>query len=214
MSAAASAAAAQQILYRRGQQNQGGAFESRPPTQGESRRWERSGRFSKKVALSPSLIVSWARMASIPCCGGSKLGANGPSFQESCQRCSNAVSWSARQGGVCLLARALVHVCSPEHLLIPPGEPPVLAIALIAQLSAGCLEERTGCCWLPKITRKVRPSQVSTTASTAPEEVAAAAERAEAERVAYEALKAGLWRWSLGTTAACFGAAYAFYSRV
>ena len=55
---------------------------------------------------------------------------------------------------------------------------------------------------------------MSTTASTAPEEVAAAAERAEAERVAYEALKAGLWRWSVGTTAACFGAAFAFYSRV
>ena len=51
MSAAASAAAAQQILFRRGQQQRGGAFESRPPTQGESRRWERSGRFSKKVLL-------------------------------------------------------------------------------------------------------------------------------------------------------------------
>lgn len=52
------------------------------------------------------------------------------------------------------------------------------------------------------------------TASTAPAEVEAQAARAEAERLAYEALKQGLFRWSLGTTAACFAAAYTFYSRV
>ncbi len=51
-------------------------------------------------------------------------------------------------------------------------------------------------------------------ASTAPEEVAAAAARTRAEREAYDALKQALWRWSLATTAACFGAAYAFFSRV
>ena len=57
-------------------------------------------------------------------------------------------------------------------------------------------------------------AQVATTASTAPEEVAAAAARADAEREAYDRLKQGLWRWSLATTAACFGVTYAFYSRV
>ena len=56
--------------------------------------------------------------------------------------------------------------------------------------------------------------QVVSTASTAPDEVAAQAARAEAERIAYEALKQGLFRWSLGTTALCFAAAFTFYSRV
>jgi hypothetical protein len=56
--------------------------------------------------------------------------------------------------------------------------------------------------------------QVVSTASTAPAEVEAQAARAEAERVEYEALKQGLFRWSLGTTVACFAAAYTFYSRV
>lgn len=52
------------------------------------------------------------------------------------------------------------------------------------------------------------------TASTAPEEVEAAAARAEAERLEYEALKQGNARWSLATTVLCFAAAYTFYSRV
>lgn len=56
--------------------------------------------------------------------------------------------------------------------------------------------------------------QVVSTASTAPAEVEAQAARAEAERVEYEALKQGLFRWSLGTTVACSAAAYTFYSRV
>ncbi|EIE19145.1 hypothetical protein COCSUDRAFT_59628 [Coccomyxa subellipsoidea C-169] len=55
--------------------------------------------------------------------------------------------------------------------------------------------------------------KVVSTASTAPDEVAAQAARAEAERIAYEALKQGLFRWSLGTTALCFAAAFTFYSR-
>ncbi len=37
----------QRILYQRGQQ--GGAFERVAPSKGESRRWERSGRFQKRV---------------------------------------------------------------------------------------------------------------------------------------------------------------------
>lgn len=52
------------------------------------------------------------------------------------------------------------------------------------------------------------------TASTAPEEVEAAAARLQAEREEYVAMKQGLFRWSLSTTAMCFAAAYTFYSRV
>lgn len=37
----------QRILYQRGQQ--GGAFERVAPSKGESRRWERSGQFQKRV---------------------------------------------------------------------------------------------------------------------------------------------------------------------
>ena len=37
----------QRILYQQGQQ--GGAFERVAPSKGESRRWERSGRFQKRV---------------------------------------------------------------------------------------------------------------------------------------------------------------------
>ncbi|BDA49541.1 probable ATP synthase protein I at C-terminar half [Coccomyxa sp. Obi] len=55
--------------------------------------------------------------------------------------------------------------------------------------------------------------KVVSTASTAPEEVEAAAARLEAERAEYAAMKQGLFRWSLGTTAVCFAAAYTFYSR-
>ncbi|CAL8464582.1 g4117 [Coccomyxa elongata] len=55
--------------------------------------------------------------------------------------------------------------------------------------------------------------KVVSTASTAPEEVEAAAARLQAEREEYTAMKQGLFRWSLGTTAMCFAAAYTFYSR-
>ena len=67
-SAAASAAEAQQILYRRGQRQQA-EFEERPPSQGEARRWERSGRFSKKVLVS---LHTWTSCPSaqqgVSCC--------------------------------------------------------------------------------------------------------------------------------------------------
>ena len=43
----------QRILYQRGQQ--GGAFERVAPTKGESRRWERSGRFQKRVLTCNTL---------------------------------------------------------------------------------------------------------------------------------------------------------------
>lgn len=43
----------QRILYQRGQQ--GGAFERVAPTKGESRRWERSGRFQKRVLACNTL---------------------------------------------------------------------------------------------------------------------------------------------------------------
>jgi hypothetical protein len=56
--------------------------------------------------------------------------------------------------------------------------------------------------------------QVSTAMSTAPEEVAQREARAAEILRAYEELKQGLWRWALGTTAACFAATYAFYTRV
>ena len=76
VSAAASAAEAQQILYRRGQRRPA-EFEERPPSQGESRRWERSGRFSKRVPSAafvnvvcpnthwPSCCNKFARVCSI-----------------------------------------------------------------------------------------------------------------------------------------------------
>ena len=47
----------QRILYQRGQQ--GGAFERVAPSKGESRRWERSGRFQKRV---------WAVLPPFPIC--------------------------------------------------------------------------------------------------------------------------------------------------
>lgn len=48
-------AAQRRILYERGRQKAG--FENVAPTQGESRRWERSGRFTKKVTPASSLIM-------------------------------------------------------------------------------------------------------------------------------------------------------------
>ena len=67
-------------------------------------------------------------------------------------------------------------------------------------------------CHRTRLTR--RCVQVVSTASTAPEEVEAAAARLQAEREEYVAMKQGLFRWSLSTTAMCFAAAYTFYSRV